>query len=64
MKTVELEIQGMSCGHCVKAVEGALRSIEGVQRADVTIGHATIECDDQLSRDALATAIRDAGYEL
>jgi copper chaperone len=64
MKTVELDVQGMSCGHCVKAVEKALARVPGVARAEVSIGHAKIECEEQVPRDALVAAIADAGYEL
>lgn len=64
MKTIELSVQGMSCGHCVKAVKEALERVEGVLRAEVEIGRATIECDDAVARDVLAAALDDAGYEL
>lgn len=64
MKTIDLEIRGMSCGHCVKAVEKAALRVPGVVRAEVAIGRATIECEEQVTRDALAAAIADAGYEL
>ena len=43
--TTELNITGMTCGHCVKAVEGALRAIPGVQTVTVDLagGRATVQ---------------------
>jgi copper chaperone len=63
-KDVDLRIQGMSCGHCVKAAREALERVEGVTKVDVEIGRARVVCDDAVSRDALAAAIADAGFEL
>lgn len=60
----ELRIGGMSCGHCVAAVKKALESVPGVARAEVEVGRARVIADGEIDRDALAAAIRDAGYEL
>ena len=37
MKTIELQVQGMSCGSCVKHVTEALRPVEGV--SDVAVDY-------------------------
>lgn len=63
-KDVDLRIQGMSCGHCVKAVRGALENVPGVTKVDVEVGRARVVCEDSVSRDALAAAITDAGFEV
>lgn len=57
-------ITGMSCAHCVRAVFTALAGVEGVERADVSIGRAVIEHDGSVSHDAIAEAISIAGYEV
>ena len=64
MKTVELQVQGMSCGHCVKAVEQALREVDGVARTEVSVGHARVECEERVTREALVAALENAGYEV
>ena len=64
MKPVELQVQGMSCGHCVKAVEKALREVDGVASTEVAIGRARVECVERVTRDALVAAREDAGYEV
>jgi copper chaperone CopZ len=60
----EVEIDGMSCEHCVKAVTQALQSLPGVKSARVEIGKAVITSDAPVSRDAIANAIADEGYRV
>ena len=65
MSTYQLEIAGMSCDHCVRAVRSALQSLPAVTSVDVRIGSARIETNG--SADTLASvarAIEDAGYRL
>ena len=65
MSQATFSISGMSCGHCVKAVDKALAAVAGVTRADVTIGTATVEFDDtRTSADAIGAVIDDAGYQV
>jgi copper chaperone CopZ len=65
MATTALTIDGMSCGHCVKAVTMALQELPGVDVRDVTVGRATIDADQAVvSRAQLAQAIEDAGFTL
>jgi copper chaperone len=64
MTTVTLSITGMSCDHCVRRVTKALAAVPGVTVRQVTVGHATVDYNDQ--PDALAAivhALDDAGYE-
>ena len=57
-------ISGMSCVHCVRAVFTSLAGVEGVSRADVSIGKAVIEHDGSVSAEAIAKAIAIAGYDV
>lgn len=63
MKTVQLEVAGMSCGHCVHAVQEALSGVEGVSVESVSIGKATVSVPDDVKIGALIDAVADAGYE-
>lgn len=64
MERLGMKIQGMSCGHCVGAVTGALKKIDGVTVDEVKIGSATMTYDPaRTSPAAIAQAIDDAGYE-
>jgi copper chaperone len=58
-------IDGMSCGHCVKAVHTALDQFDTVHIHDVEIGTATVSyVSDAVTRDQLVEAIEDMGYEV
>ncbi len=58
-----LTISGMSCGHCVKAVEKALSSVPGTQNVQVNLeaGRATVEGNADVQ--ALVAAVKEEGYQ-
>lgn len=61
----KLEIEGMSCGHCVHAVREALEKLDGVDVADVAIGSAEIDIDpSRVTSAQLEEAIAEEGYTL
>lgn len=62
--TIELRIEGMSCGHCVAAVKKALESVPGVTRAEVEVGRATVDSSVSIEREVLVRALDHAGYTL
>ncbi|MGD0337273.1 MAG: cation transporter [Bacteroidota bacterium] len=60
----EIIINGMSCGHCIMAVKGELRKMNGVTLFDVQIGKAVVGYDETtISRNQIDDAIRAAGYQ-
>ena len=61
--SVNLTVEGMSCGGCEQTVEKAVTSVSGVTRATVdrTTNQVTVEGDD-LDETALVRAVEDAGY--
>lgn len=65
MQEETIEIEGMSCGHCVQAVEQALRLLAGVTVQRVEVGRATVAYNPQtVSRAQIAAAIEEAGFEV
>jgi copper chaperone CopZ len=63
MQSVTLHIEGMSCGHCLNAVNRALQSIPGVEIDSVQIGRADLRYDEQTTTpEALEAAVTEAGY--
>lgn len=65
MQQLTLEIGGMSCGHCVKAVNTALATIDGVTIEQVAIGSATLTFDPaRTAAEQIAQAIEDEGYQV
>jgi copper chaperone len=58
----EFKIEGMSCGHCVMAVEKELNKLD-VKKKKVEIGSAKIEFDpDKVSEEDIKNSITEAGY--
>ena len=57
-----LNVQGMTCGHCERAVTDALKSVDpkAVVKIDRASGNVEVESDS--AREALAEAIADEGY--
>ncbi|MBD8069274.1 copper chaperone CopZ [Bacillus sp. PS06] len=67
MKTVTLNVQGMSCGHCVKAVEGSVGQLEGVNEVNVKLDEALVEVafnESKVSLDKIKETIEDQGYDV
>jgi copper chaperone len=59
----KLEIQGMTCGHCQRAVKEALEGVSGVTQADVSLDEhrATVEGDADVQ--SLIAAVQEEGYQ-
>ncbi len=67
MQNVTLNVQGMSCGHCVKAVEGSVGQLEGVQQVTVKLADAQVEItfnESQVSLDKIKETIEEQGYDV
>lgn len=57
-------VEGMTCQHCVRAVFTALTAVDGITRADVSIGAIEVEHDGRVTLDQLRTAVAVAGYRV
>jgi len=59
----KLDIQGMTCGHCQRAVKEALEGVSGVTQADVSLDehHATVEGNADVQN--LIAAVQEEGYQ-
>lgn len=67
MQTVTLNIDGMTCGGCVKSVTRLLEGVEGVEKAEVSLENknAVITFDEsKIDADALIDAVEDGGYDV
>jgi copper chaperone len=65
MKTQDLTIEGMSCGHCVMHVRKELSKVSGLTIEHVEIGKARVHYDEtKVTPDQVSKAIEEAGYKL
>ncbi len=60
---ITLTVSGMSCGHCVRAVDAALAAAPGVASRRVAVGSAEVSLAPGATAASAVAAIRDAGYE-
>ena len=63
MQDLTLHIEGMSCGHCLNAVNRALAAVPGVEIGSVRIGRAELRYDERaVDPGRIAEAVTGAGY--
>ncbi|MCR2044304.1 heavy-metal-associated domain-containing protein [Anaerosalibacter massiliensis] len=58
-------IEGMSCGHCVKAVEEALKELDEIKSVNVNLEEKKADIEgDSLDYNKIKEAIDEAGYRV
>lgn len=64
--TSTFQVAGMTCGHCVNAVQSAVSEINGVTDVDVDLdtGQVTVSADTPLDAQTMSAAVEAAGYEV
>jgi copper chaperone len=67
MEKIILNIEGMSCNHCVKAVNDTLMAIDGVKKVIVSLSNKTAEIEFDPSKTSVSEfekAIEEQGYDI
>lgn len=67
MEKVTLNVTGMSCGHCVKAIEGSVGELAGVSNVKVHLENGTVDVEfssTEVSLDKIKETIDDQGYDV
>ena len=59
---MKLNVEGMTCGHCQKAVKEALESVPGVEGADVNLEAGSAQIHGSADAQVLISAVEDEGY--
>ena len=63
-KTIELDIKGMTCDHCVHAVTTAVQDVDGVSEAKVSLAtNSATVTGDVFDVQKILEAIEEEGYE-
>jgi copper chaperone len=62
----QINIEGMSCGHCVSHVEEALKEVAGVSGVYVDLQGkcAVVEMSDSVTDEVLKAAVEEVGYDV
>jgi copper chaperone len=60
---IELNVQGMTCNHCVKAVTRAVQEVDPGAEVRVDLERGKVSVDGKGSADVLSRAISEAGYK-
>ena len=65
MKKITIQIEGMSCQHCVMRVKKALEGLSGISDLTVEVGSAQMTFDESKIQQAdIENAITKAGYKI
>lgn len=67
MQKESLTVKGMSCGHCVKAIEGSVAKLDGVKSVQVSLEGKKVEVEfdnSQVKLDDIKETIDDQGYDV
>lgn len=67
LKLVHLDVRGMTCEGCEKAIVSSIRKLDGIEEASAshTAEEAIVKFDStKTSMEAISQAISDAGYSV
>lgn len=62
MNSIDLQVEGMSCGSCVKHVSEALRPLPGVSEVHVDLQVGRVRVSGEADSAQLIAALQEAGY--
>ena len=65
MKHTTLKVQGMTCQHCVKAIEKSVGKLAGVTEVAVNLANAQVDVhfdERQSDEAAIKAVIQEEGY--
>jgi copper chaperone len=57
-------VSGMTCEHCTRSVLEEISAVSGVESAEVDLASGRLTIVGDASPDAVAEAVREAGYEI
>jgi copper chaperone len=62
--TITLDVEGMTCGHCARAVTEAIQARDPAARVQVDLQAGTVRAETVLPRGAVAEAVAEEGYKV
>jgi copper chaperone len=67
MEKNTLKVNGMSCGHCVKTIEGSVGELQGVSSVKVNLAEGTVDVEFnavEVTLGKIKETIDDQGYDV
>ncbi|MEK3912327.1 copper ion binding protein [Paenibacillus sp. FSL H7-0331] len=65
MRKQTLQVEGMSCQHCVISIEGALKEIGAAGKVNLASGTVDVAYEEnRVSIEAVKEAIEEQGYDV
>lgn len=67
MEKITLNVQGMSCNHCVKSIEGSVGELKGVANVKVHLDSGTVDVEynsEVVTIESIKETIDDQGYDV
>ena len=58
----QLQVENMTCGHCVKAVTKAVQSVDPQAQVQIELADKSVKVGTNKGLDAIREAIEEAGY--
>lgn len=56
-------VQGMTCGHCSRAVTQAVQALDAQAQVNVDLAGKQVSVESGLTAEQILAAIREEGYE-
>ncbi|KAB2456864.1 copper chaperone CopZ [Bacillus sp. CH126_4D] len=67
MEQLTLQVEGMSCGHCVNSIESSVKELNGVEQVKVQLAEGTVEVtidSPVVTLKDIVAVIEDQGYDV
>ncbi len=64
MTEITIAVTGMTCGHCLNAVNAAVSAVPGAEIKSVQIGRVEARVQDSSTTEQVRSAIEAAGYRV
>lgn len=61
--SIKLQLDGLHCGNCVKSVEKALNSVDGVSNVSISLENQTAVIEGSVGAEALIAAVEEIGFD-
>ena len=58
------QVNGMTCGHCERAVHNAIAQVDAQAQANIDRTTGKVVVQSQASREAFSQAIQEEGYQV